>query len=261
MGEVPAPGLQIGQRPFYSTGMDYFGPMEVKLGRRKEKRYGVIFTCLTTRAVHIEIASSLSTDSCIMAIQRFMGRRGHPAELLSDNGTNFWGAEKELREALRTLDSKKMQTTLTNEGIVWKFNPPGAPHMGGCWERLIRSIETSLRVTLKERVPTQEVLYTLLIEAESILNNRPLTYLSYNKDDPPLTQNHFLLGRPDAIAAPGSFTNSKWCTRKHWKTAQRLTDHFWARWVKKYMPVLTRRVKWCQKVDRSNSSFSGPNLP
>ena len=143
-----------------------------------------------------------------------------------------------------------MQTTLTNEGIVWKFNPPGAPHMGGCWERLIRSIKTSLRVTLKERVPTQEVLYTLLIEAESILNNRPLTYLSLDhKDDPPLTPNHFLLGRPDAIAAPGSFTNSKWCTRKHWKTAQRLTDHFWARWVKEYMPVLTRRVKWCQQVD------------
>lgn len=88
---------------FFSTGMDCFGPSLVKIGCRNEKRWGILFKCLTTRAVHIEILTSLDTDSFLMALRRFISRRGKPAELFSDQGTNFKGGERELYDAFKGM--------------------------------------------------------------------------------------------------------------------------------------------------------------
>jgi hypothetical protein len=107
MGQLPAIRLQQCSRPFTITGLDYFGPLEVTVGRSRQKRYGALFTCMTTRAVHVEVAYSLDTDSAIMAIRRFVGRRGSPTKLYSDNGTNFHGAERELRECLAEDDGPR----------------------------------------------------------------------------------------------------------------------------------------------------------
>lgn len=109
MAPLPQCRVTRFERPFYASGLDYFAPIDVTVGRRREKRYGALFTCLSTRAVHVELANSLSTDSAIMAIRRFASRRGYPYQLFSDNGTNFRGAEKELREALNNLDQDKLQ--------------------------------------------------------------------------------------------------------------------------------------------------------
>ena len=129
---------------FSYVGMDYFGPIETKRGRSSLKRYGVIFTCLSCRAIHLEMAYSLETDSCIHAIRRFICRRGQVQHIWSDNGTNLVGAEKELRKALSNFDNSKIQNTMLEGGINWTFNPPGASHHGGVWERMIRSVRRVL---------------------------------------------------------------------------------------------------------------------
>jgi len=106
MADLPSSRLGYQQPPFTNTGVDYFGPMLIRHGRKKEKGYGVLFTCLTTRAVHLEIAHSLDTNSCLMAIRRVIAKRGKSANIWSDNGTNFVGAERELREAVKRLDGE-----------------------------------------------------------------------------------------------------------------------------------------------------------
>lgn len=118
-------------------GVDFFDPFEVKCERATVKRYGVVFTCLNIRAVHIEVAQTLNTDSCINAIRRFVARRGPIKVMRSDNGTNFVRAERELREDVQSLNNTQIQTTLLSKGICWLLNPPSGSYHGGVWERQI----------------------------------------------------------------------------------------------------------------------------
>ena len=245
MAPLPSTRLTPFVRAFTVVGMDYFGPMTVAVGRRHEKRYGVLFTCLSTRAVHLEVAHALTTDACIMAIRRMIGRRGRPHQIWSDNGTNLRGAERELRESLNDLDQDQLTTDLALLRIEWSFNPPSAPHMGGAWERLVRSVKSTLRVILHERAPKDEVLLTLMIEAESLVNSRPLTHVPVDPNDPEsLTPNHFLLGTSSSVQPPGEFTERDLCCRKQWRLSQILADMFWRRWLKEYAPSLATRKNW-----------------
>ncbi|GBP09550.1 hypothetical protein EVAR_76557_1 [Eumeta japonica] len=182
MADLPGGRLAFRQRPFTHTGVDYFGPLEVTVGRRREKRWAALFTCLTTRAVHMEVASSLSADSMIMALRRFMARRGQPDTLYSDHGTNFVGAAAELSRARLEIE-ERMSDEATTRAIRWLRIPP-RPHMGGSWERLVRSIKVALSATLHTRAPKDEVLHTLLLEAEFVVNSRPLTHISVLPSDP-----------------------------------------------------------------------------
>ncbi|KAM8701945.1 hypothetical protein ACLKA7_000710 [Drosophila subpalustris] len=196
MAPIPAVRLASYSKPFTYTGLDYFGPILVNVGRHKEKRWGVLFTCLTLRAVHIEIAYSLDTSSCIMCIRNFMARRGMPAEFYSDNGTNFRASEKAVREELVKLDYDEIMVKY--DSIKWHFNPPGAPHMGGAWERLVRSTKTVLKSICPTYSFNDESLRSALMEAEYIINSRPLTFVSLESaDDIALTPNHLLLGSAD----------------------------------------------------------------
>ena len=132
-------------------------------------------------------------------MRRFIARHGYPVSILSDNGTNFHGAQRELAEALQAVDHQKVAAKLVTWEIEWKFNPPAAPHMGGVWERLVRSVNVALAATLKERSPREEVLTTLFAEGENLLNSRPLTHVSTDSTDAEsLTPNHFLLGGPNS---------------------------------------------------------------
>ena len=140
MAYLPTCRLQFDQPPFSSTGMDYFGPILVKQRRSTVKRYGCVFTCLTMRGVHIEIANSLDTDLFINALRRFIARRGRPKEIFSDNGTNFVGANRVFRDALQTFNQDRIHSHCSQQNIEWNFNPPTASHFGGAWERMIRSI-------------------------------------------------------------------------------------------------------------------------
>ncbi|XP_055907255.1 uncharacterized protein LOC129942380 [Eupeodes corollae] len=245
MGQLPAVRLLSNNPAFTFTGVDYFGPINVKVGRHLEKRYGVLFTCLTVRAIHIEVASSLTTDSCIMALRRFIARRGCPNELFSDNGTNLKGADTELKRCLKELDQSAIRGALTKHRIKWRFIPPAAPHMGGCWERLVRSVKTSLYAILKEVNTSDETLNTLLAEIEQIINSRPLVEVPYHPDEPEaLTPNHFLIGRSSASAPISDFDDKDLILRKRWRMRQRLADHFWNRWRKEFLPNLNQQNKW-----------------
>lgn len=128
MAELPPERLPSFNRPF-TLGMDYFGPLKVKVRRSPEKPWGVIFTCLTTRAVYIDIAHSLDTSSCIYCIRNFSNRNGQPSKYFSDNGLNFQGMERELREEFKKLKKTKIEEAFTNEHTQWSFNPPIAAHI------------------------------------------------------------------------------------------------------------------------------------
>lgn len=234
--------------PFTNVGVDYFGPIEVKRGRGTAKRYGVIFTCLASRAVHLEVASSLNTDACINALRRFVSRRGQVAHIQSDNGTNFVGADRELREALESLKHTQIADALRHIGIRWSFNPPGASHHGGIWERIIRMIRKILRSVLQQQQLDDDGLNTVLCEIEAILNDRPITKLSDDpKDLEPLTPNHILLMKGKPSLPPGLFDPQDMYLKRRWKQAQYISDLFWKRWIREYLPLLQERQKWNQK--------------
>ncbi|XP_063540079.1 uncharacterized protein LOC134749105 [Cydia strobilella] len=250
VGDLPPERLQANQPPFTAAAVDLFGPMNITIGRRREKRWGVLYTCLTTRAVHLELAASLSASSMILSLRRMIARRGTPTVLYSDNATNFYGAEREIAEAKKTLPDS-LKPFLTERAITWKKIPPGNPSAGGAWERLVGSVKTALKATLKERAPHEEVLHTLLLEAEHVVNSRPLTPVNPDLDVEALTPNHFLIGRSSAMAPLGVFTD-KDMSLSSWKTAQNLADHFWRRWQKEYRPSLLPRPSAHQNVQKLN---------
>ncbi|XP_055906876.1 uncharacterized protein LOC129942102 [Eupeodes corollae] len=245
MGDLPSARLQPFTRPFSFVGIDYFGPLFVKVGRHSEKRWGVLITCLTIRAVHIEVAFSLSADSCIMAIKRFISRRGWPLEIFSDNGTNFRGASVELKEAVNKIEVDKLASEFVRPNLKWNFNPPLAPHMGGSWERLVRSVKVTLGHITPTRNPTDELLGAMMTEVERIINTRPLTYVPLGCDeDEALTPNHFLLGSSNGDKLAGEVEDDVTLLRKNWLSSEQFANRFWRRWVNEYLPDLTRRTKW-----------------
>ncbi|KAK3755825.1 hypothetical protein QZH41_003462 [Actinostola sp. cb2023] len=141
MSDLPEDRLQA-TPPFTYCGVDYFGPFLVREGRKDLKRYGVLFTCMASRAIHLETANSLETDAFINALRRFISRRGPIRQLRSDQGTNFVGARRELAQALAEMDQDKIKNKLLEDSCDWftfKMNVPAASHMGGVWERQIIS--------------------------------------------------------------------------------------------------------------------------
>jgi hypothetical protein len=249
MGDLPPARMAHHQRAFTHCGVDLFGPMEVTIGRRREKRYAVLFTCLTVRAVHIEIVCSLTSDSLIMALRRMAARRGWPYCLYSDNGTNLRGADIELKRAVQEIDMEALKKVGAAHEINWTFIPPLSPHWGGAWERLIGATKKSLKVILTERAPREETLATVMAEVEGIMNSRPLTHVSVEPgSQESITPNHFLIGSSSLLPVPGAFDDSEFFLRKQWRIAQRLADMFWRRWVKEMLPEMIPRVKWNQEV-------------
>ena len=250
MAKLPEDRITPNKPPFTYVGVDFFGPIEVKQGRSRVKRYGCIFTCLTVRAIHIEVANTLNTDSMINALRRFICLRGYPEDIRSDRGTNFTKADKELKEAIEEWSQQRIDGFCAQRGIQWIFNPPGASHMGGAWERMIRSVRQILKVLLKEQVVCDEVLHTVLTEATNILNSRPLTR---NSDDPmdeePLTPNHLLQLRPCHSLPPGIFGKEDLNCGRQWRQAQYLSNLFWKRRIKEYLPTLQERRKWNEPKD------------
>ena len=253
MADLPADRVTTGKPPFTSVGVDCFGLFFVKNGRSNAKRYGVLFTCLSIRAVHIEVVSSLDTDSFLNALRRFVARRGQPEEIRSDNGTNFVGANHELRKAIKAWNQDKINEFLVQRNVRWTFNPPKASHHGGAWERCIRTVRKVLNALTNEQVLDDERLTTLMCEVEAIVNNRPITKVSDDpKDLEALTPNHLLLLRKGLECPPAVFSSNDLYLRRKWRQVQYLADLFWKRWTKEYLPCLQQRQKW-SKIQRNFS--------
>ena len=231
MADLPEERLKSDKPAFSYIAIDVFGPLTVKNYRSEIKRYGCLFTCMTTRAVHVEKLNSLDADSFINAFRRFIARRGIPEGVFSDNGTNLVAGEKELRHAFEEiLASPKLNAYSVTKGIEWRFIPPASPHMGGVWERMVGLMKRVLMSVLRgtSRL-SDEVLETIFCEAEAVVNGRPLTKLSDDPNDGrPLTPNHLLLLKQGSILPPGCFHSGD-VYRRRWRHVQSLADQFWSK--------------------------------
>lgn len=201
MGDLPVDRTEP-TPPFTYVGMDCFGPIYVKDGRKELKRYGLILTCLCSRAIHIEVVDDLSTDSFLNALRAFMAIRGNVRQLRCDKGTNFVGAQREFANLMKDMDQEKVKVL----GCEFLMNPPSASHMGGVWERQIRTIRSVLSAILDQSAKRLDStsLRTLLYEVMAIINSRPLSVEHLN--DPtgpePLTPNHILTMKSTIIQPP-----------------------------------------------------------
>ena len=248
MGNLPAARLQ-GLRAFHTVGIDYAGPITLKYRKGRgvptHKGWICVFVCFTTKAVHLEAVSDMTSEAFIAAFRRFVSRRGKPAHIHSDNGSNFVGAEKELRLLFDQENQQQLTQVAADQGIQWHFIPPAAPHMGGLWEAAVKSAKFHLRRIFKEALLSYEELSTVLCQIEACLNSRPLCPLTEDPScDDALTPGHFLIGQP-LNAAPDPFlTTLKENSLSRWQYCQRLTQLFWQRWSNEYLSTLQQRNKW-----------------
>ena len=246
---APLPKSRLSSmRAFEKIGIDYAGPFVTKQGRgrTRAKRYLCLFTCLTTRAVHLEMSYSLDTSSFINAFYRMTSRRGTPRYVICDNGTNFVGAERELRELVEALNKEKIiQETTKFQPVEWDFNPPHAPHFGGVFEALVKSAKKAIRAILGDADVWNEELHTAICGAEQLMNSRPITYVSSDHNDlSPLTPNHFLAGQLGGPFAPETLDETVYNPTKRWHHVQHLLKMFWKRWRREFLPRINVRKKW-----------------
>uniref|UniRef100_A0A183BU61 Integrase catalytic domain-containing protein n=1 Tax=Globodera pallida TaxID=36090 RepID=A0A183BU61_GLOPA len=242
-------------RPFFQTGVDYFGPLHVRQGQETVKIYVALFTCLVIRAIHLEVAEDYSAEAFLRTFRRFTARRGIPALIMSDQGTNFVAGSKIIQKAWTdTLLPAHSQQQLAQQGVNWTFNTAHAPWKGGTWERLIGITKNALRRSIGRNILTRDEFGTLICEIEAIVNHRPITFES--DDDPSYTALrpiHFLIpygqvdtnfpllegdiNDPDYIPTP---TNRDQLTRMLSNANPRL-NKFWHAWRTDYLLSLRER--------------------
>jgi hypothetical protein len=275
MADLPASRVTQ-QRPFAVVGVDYGGPFLYKCSNRrnaaKQKAYLCLFVCFCTKALHLEMVTSLSTRSFIAAFRRFVCRRGIPSTIHSDCGTNFVGADRyltELYKLIRTANHKKeMSSMFPDAGIEWKFNPPAAPHFGGLWEAGIKSVKFHLRRIIHGHALNFEEYSTLFCRIEAVLNSRPLVPLSADPSEINfLTPGHFLIGQQilDLPDADPRSQDSATSLSARWKLIEQIKNNFWRRWSKEYLHTLQQRAKWLHNGPQVQPGalylVSEPNLP
>ena len=257
----PQPQL-VGQLPkehvtpdivFDKMGVDYAGPIYIKYGYVRKpvivKAYICVFVSLSVKAVHLELASDLTSDAFLACLRRFIARRGKPSLIWSDHGSNFVGADRELKELVKFLELQKTNDDISHfcssQKIVWKFIPEHAPHFGGLWEAAVKSLNRHLRRVTTNVKLTFEEFSTLLTQIEACLNSRPLVPLPNDEDGvEALTPGHFLIGRPlESLPDPSDSYKSVNLLRR-WHLCQAIVRHFWKRWSTDYLASLRKFTKW-----------------
>lgn len=241
----------VPSRAFHVTGVDYAGPYSIigKGGRHRVyvKAYVAIFVCFSTKAVHLELVSDLTSQAFIATLTRFVSRRAIPAQIQSDNGTTFGGANTELERLYTFLEENKKEISdfALSKGIEWFFNPPTGSHFGGLWEAAVKSMKAHLKTVLWDKTFTFEELSTLLTQIEACLNSRPLTPLSSDPDElDVLTPGHFLVGGPLTALPSEPLVDIPENRVKLYLRREKVMQLFWKRWSKEYLNTLQQRSKW-----------------
>lgn len=247
MGNLPTDRTHL-EFPFLHTGIDYAGSVLISdrkgRGNRLTKSYICVFVCFAVKALHLELVTDLTKESFLAALHRFIGRRGKPQSISSDNATTFVGASNDIHDFFSQY-SDDIQSSMSTQGIDFRFIPPYTPHFGGLWESAIRQVKHHLRRILSQTHLTFEEMTTCLIQIEAVLNSRPLTPLSPDPSDLScLTPAHFLIGRP-LISVPHPPITEKNISRlQRFERIEKLKQHFWQRFSHEYVSLLQQKVKW-----------------
>jgi hypothetical protein len=222
---------------FTVTAIDCAGPYRVKRGRSYESHYMLLLTCCQTRAVKLEVLSDLTVDAFIMALTRAASRGTNPQTILSDNGSNFDGANRLLRHLWANMPQAELQTRRPD--IKWLFNPPYASHYGGVFERMIRAAKEALYHALPEHMTLSlEQLATAFAQVQGILNARPLSYTTTDGDLTPITPNHFLYGSASLPLFEDLAVLAGSSTTKRWRALQTAMEQFLQRFHREIRPQL-----------------------
>lgn len=237
--------------PFLNVGIDCFGPFVIKERRSEIKRWGLLITCLYSRAIHVELLNDMTSDSFINALRTFICLRGTVETIYCDQGTNFVGASNEFKRELQSLNEKSstMGTFFKEREISFKFNSPHASHAGGVWERQIRSVREVLEGMLAGRYHNRldtAGLRTAFYEAMVIVNSQPIAVNHVNDPEVPiLTLNHLLTSKANGVVSPpGQFGSTDVYSRKMWRKVQQFAEDFWTLWKFEYMSKITKRQRW-----------------
>uniref|UniRef100_A0A182KHE2 Integrase catalytic domain-containing protein n=1 Tax=Anopheles christyi TaxID=43041 RepID=A0A182KHE2_9DIPT len=244
LGQLPAQRITP-SRPFSVTKVDYAGLLYLKPAHKRVapgKSYLCVFVCFSTKAVHLELVGDLTTAGFFAALHRFTARRGLPAHILSDNGKNFEGAERELHELFAMFRDEQqlhqIATDSANRGISWHFIPPKAPHFGGLWEAALGSTRLSY-----------EGYTTIIQQSEAAMNSRPLLPMSDDPNDQSaLTPAHFLIGTSMHAVLEPVYSHLRSCTLKV------TTERFWKHWTAEYL----QEMQWDNsKLKRNDNIILG----
>ena len=247
MGQLPQLQVAAGFPAFSNTAIDMFGPFQVKIGCKTLKEaHVIIFTCMTTRAIHLELVTDRSTDTFLMAFRRFASIRGHPINCWSDCGTNFVGAQQYLREVMQDWDIPRIQSVLSSEfscTFKWEWNVPRASHQNGVVKSLIKSVRQALDASSKNQSFTEEQWRMHLAEVTYLVNSRPL-YPSSNEiwEGPPVTPNNLLIGHH--FPPPGPEQVERVNPRHLMRSTEKRVQEFWKCWIKYFAPNFLPRNKW-----------------
>ena len=234
MGEIIPERLQPAPA-FYHTSLDLFGPFLIRdtvKKRTKTKGYGVIFTCVATRAVYLDLVDGYATKDFLVTFRRFVTIRGYPASIHSDMGSQLVAANKELRNMSENLDWSEICQSGALKGLTWSFNTSAdAPWQNGCSEPLIRLVKRALVIAVGDSVLTAGELQTALFEVANLFNERPIGHKP--GADPQLGSylcpNDLILGRTGIAVPQGPWaTTTKICHRQ--QAIQRVVTSFWAKW-------------------------------
>ncbi|KAK2575256.1 hypothetical protein KPH14_012780 [Odynerus spinipes] len=259
MGNLPVSRTKH-SRPFSTVGVDYCGPFFVRESKRRNakqvKSYISFFICFVTKAVHVELVMDMTTESFLAALKRFLSRRGRPVEIISDNGTTFVGANRELRELqdlfLKESTQHQICDFLSTENVTWQFIPPRAPHFGGLWESAVKSVKFHLKRVAGNASLNHDEFYTLLTQVEAILNSRPLCALSNDPNDYSfLSPGHFLIGDSLMSHPEPDLTITKQARLSRWQRVEQLRQHLWKRWYKEYLHHQQERKTWKENQGRT----------
>ena len=229
MGKLPEERLKPSP-PWHYTGIDLFGPFKIRdevKRRTYGKCYGVIFNCMCTRAVHLDLAPDYSTETFLLVLRRFVSLRGYPAKLYSDNGPQLVAADKELKDITKNWNWDELLEFGVTEGLQWEFSPADAPWYNGTSEALIRSVKRSLNIAIGDNIMTFSELQTACFEVGNLINERPIGKHPTDTDDGVyLSPNDLLLGRSTSRVPSGPFretTNPRHSLliESKWHTAHR----------------------------------------
>ncbi|KHJ89020.1 integrase core domain protein, partial [Oesophagostomum dentatum] len=257
-------------KPFENVGCDFMGPFQ---SQDNSKLYICLYTCLTTRAVHLEVVENMSAGAFLNSFTRFISRRGVPRLIRTDCGTNFKLGQQIIQQMFDqdVTTGSSLMSYSSNHGINWIFNPPGAPWMGGAWERLVGTVKRAFTKSVGRKKLSFPDLCTVVARIEAIVNTRPLTAVSSTVDEIPIRPVDFLqkslqyslpsadTGDFDDPSYDPTLIQNVFQVKQAIETAEKISEKFWQRWHIEYLTSL-REMQTKDRKQHRHAKLRDPRI-